>query len=219
MTNLTAEEVIDLFKTSRDKHRAVIKNDKVFQRLVNDLKFESEEVTFLYEVNEFIIEEKEEELKKIINNTLYRGGWKKKDPYYKACLMPISPLIYEMYLSRGINSNTFAEGFDASGMNDGFREIDRNAVDQFLDNFQERGKEYYRKLEEKTILDKFHDSNPQFSLSHIPKSWVKDYLGKMSKYAKRNGYGHLTNKHNPNAPDQREGEFYGRDRREQIEER
>lgn len=187
---LTEQEVSDLFDESLRKYKNVLGQcHEIYHHLKNELELEEEEVELLEQTANHIVYQKQEQKKRVLNNKMERVGFQVADPYYLACLKPISPLIYRAFFQNGLTSNKVETQFHIYAVNEGFEDLGGNAHYKFKRKFYAEGRNYYKRLKARGILKKFPDKDVpggEPSNKHIMMSWVTDYLDKMRKAAQNN---------------------------------
>lgn len=197
---LTEREIVTLYEESLRKYKNMVGIcNPIYQRLKNQTGLEKREVQLMEETAMYIINEKRDQKDRVLNNELERIGFQVKDPYYIACVKPLSPLIYHAFFKRGQTSNDVDNRFSIHGINEGFEQIGGNAHHKFKRKFGVEGRRYYQRLHKEGVLEKFpnasrptgepEDYSP--SNKHLPKSWIMDYLNKMRKTSQKHGYNDL----------------------------
>ena len=193
----TEKEIVSLYDLSLKKYKDTICScNRIYQHLKKELDLDKEAVQLLEETPMHIIEQKRNQKEKVLNNKLERIGFQVKDPYYIACMKPISPLIFEAFFKRGQTSSDLDSRFNVHGINEGFEELGGNSHHKFKRKFGVQGRRYYQRLHDAGVLEKFpntsqpkgdpEDYSPRNK--HLPKSWIMDYLDKMRVTAKKHGY-------------------------------
>lgn len=197
---LSEQDIATLYSESLRKYKNVVGIcNPIYQRLKNEIDLDKRETQLLEETAMYIIQDRKEQKERVLNNELERIGFQVKDPYYIACMKPISPLIYEAFFKRGQTSNDVDNRFSIHGINEGFEQMGGNAHHKFKRKFGVEGRRYYQRLHKEGVLEKYpntscptgepEDYSPRNK--HLPKSWIMDYLNKMRKASKKHGYNDL----------------------------
>lgn len=192
---LTEQEIYDLFQESMKKYKNVVGScNPIYQHLVDKLDLSDEEKRFMEATASRITHAKKNQRDRVLNNELERVGFQIADPYYIACMKPISPLIYKAFYVSGQTSDDVKQRFNINAINEGFEQLGGNAHYRFKRKFYAEGRNYYKRLKAKGILGKYPkksvpDGEP--SSKYLPSSWIQDYLDKMRVAGRKDNYTHL----------------------------
>jgi hypothetical protein len=195
---LSEQEMSKLFELSKHKYSKVVADcNRLYQHQKKELGITKEEEKLLQATGSRIISIKEDQMQEVLENKMQRVGFQNLDPYYIACIKPISPVIYKAFFEKNVNSQKIKQQFHIKAINEGFEDLIGNAHYQFKRKFYSHGRDYYEKLDKHAILEKFPDfnytpgDNDGVSNKQISQSWITDYLDHMHATANQQGYNHL----------------------------
>lgn len=196
---LNEKQINDLFDFSKNKYGKVVTGcNRIYQYQKKELGIEKEEEQLIQATAKRIVDKKNQQRERVLNNEMQRIGFQTIDPYYIACVKPLGPIIYKAFFEKGITSQNVKQQFAIEGINEGFEDYIGNAHYRFKRKFYSYGDDYYRKLDKHAIMDKFADRSYDKSKSdrgpnnkQISESWITDFLDHMRTTAKKQDFNHL----------------------------
>jgi hypothetical protein len=179
---LNEKETKIIYKFSKRKYKKIVKQgNRVYEKLINDLKLGDKERKFFDLVESAMLKNIIREKEDVFKRKLWEDGWMRIDPYFLPCFKPIFPLVYVKFYKKGTNTTQLKKTFSAIAINESFKEVSGRATEIFLNEFSKEGTKYYTKLAGLGILKKFQRRERELKLEGIPKGVVYDILRYMRK--------------------------------------
>jgi len=196
---LSESEINKLFEFSKQKYgRMCASANRLYQHQKKELSITKEEEQLIQATGKRIVNMKDKQLERVLNNKMQRIGYQTVDPYYIACVKPLGPVILKAFYKKGLTSQNVDQQFAIEGINEGFEDLIGNAHYKFKRKFYSEGGNYYKRLHRHGILDKFPDRSydPQKedrgpANKQISMSFITDFLDHMRATAKQQDYTHL----------------------------
>jgi len=181
---LTGDEFERIVSLSKEKSKEVIEEtESIFQKLLKTCP----KPLFVIAFAEWLEEEIDRKMKDIKNGKMWIDGWKLVDPYFLVNFRCIFPVVYNHFFEKGIKTTEFDSSFDSRAINEMLKETYDREVKVFLQIWKNAGSSYHKKLKEEELSVKvtkeYGHSDDVREWKGIPKSIIRELLGKMRKFS------------------------------------
>lgn len=152
MKHLTRDEVEKVWSNSEEyADRMLEENSEVYQQMLQQCKDVEKAKSVIQGVAQSIRKSRENKLEDILDKEKHKLGIRTKNPYWLLNLKPVMPLIYSIYLEKGIGGSEVRENdWDIGIMRRAIQNQGGEAYSDWENSFEKHRDMYIASLPNKT---------------------------------------------------------------------